>query len=143
MSPKPLIRYRTRDLTRFLPGECACGRAHRRLDRIVGRSDDMLIVKGVNIYPMQVEKTLMSMPEVGQNYLIVLERDGYLDQMRVKVEIKDEFFVEDMRELKQLQDRISAKLRDELLITPRVDLMESNSLPKSEGKAQRVQDLKS
>ncbi len=139
----PLIRYRTRDLTRFLPGECACGRAHRRLDRIVGRSDDMLIVKGVNIYPMQVEKTLMSMPEVGQNYLIVLERDGYLDQMRVKVEIKDEFFVEDMRELKQLQERIGAKLRDELLITPRVDLVESNSLPKSEGKAQRVQDLRS
>jgi len=138
----PLIRYRTKDLTRFLPGDCPCGREHRRLDRIMGRSDDMIIIKGVNIYPMQVEQVLMSIPEVGQNYLIVLEREGYLDQMRVKVEVKEEFFVEDMRELKSLQSRISSRLRDEILITARVDLVEHNSLPKSEGKAQRVQDLR-
>jgi len=138
----PLIRYRTKDLTRFLPGDCACGRKHRRLDRIKGRADDMIILKGVNIYPMQVEQVLMSIPEVGQNYLIVLEREGYLDQMRVKVEVKEEFFVEDMRELKALQSRISAKLRDEILITARIDLVEQNSLPKSEGKAQRVLDLR-
>ncbi|NLY41354.1 MAG: phenylacetate--CoA ligase [Desulfovibrionales bacterium] len=138
----PLIRYRTRDLTRFLPGQCPCTRAHRRLDRIMGRSDDMIILKGVNIYPMQVEKVLMSIPEVGQNYLIVLEREGYLDQMRVKVEVKEEFFVEDMRVLKALQARISSRLRDEILITARVDLVENNSLPKSEGKAQRVLDLR-
>ncbi len=102
----------------------------------------MIIIKGVNIYPMQVENVLMSIPEVGQNYLIVLEREGYLDQMRVKVEVKDEFFVEDMRELKALQNRISAKLRDEILITARIDLVEQNSLPKAEGKAQRVLDLR-
>ncbi len=138
----PLIRYRTKDLTRFLPGDCPCGRQHRRLDRIMGRSDDMIIIKGVNIYPMQVEQVLMSIPEVGQNYLIVLEREGYLDQMRVKVEVKEEFFVEDMRQLKSLQSRISSRLRDEILITARVDLVEHNSLPKSEGKAQRVQDLR-
>ncbi|BDV01203.1 phenylacetate-coenzyme A ligase [Thermodesulfomicrobium sp. WS] len=138
----PLVRYRTRDLTRFLPGHCPCGRTHRRIDRISGRSDDMIILKGVNIYPMQVESVLMDIPEVGQNYLIVLEREGFLDQMRVKVEVKDEFFVEDMRALKALQQRIAAKLRDEILITPRVDLVESNSLPKSEGKAVRVQDLR-
>lgn len=138
----PLIRYRTKDLTRFVPGDCPCGRQHRRLDRIMGRSDDMIIIKGVNIYPMQVEKVLMGIPEVGQNYLIVLERDGFLDQMRVKVEVKDEFFVEDMRELKQLQSRIASRLKDEILISARVDLVENNSLPKSEGKAQRVQDLR-
>lgn len=138
----PLIRYRTKDLTRFLPGECPCGRTHRRLDRILGRADDMIIIKGVNIYPMQVEHVLMNIPEVGQNYLIVLEREGYLDQMRVKVEVKEEYFVEDMRELKGLQSRISSRLRDEILITPRIDLVEPNSLPKSEGKAQRVQDLR-
>ena len=138
----PLIRYRTKDLTRFLPGECPCGRTHRRLDRIKGRADDMIILKGVNIYPMQVEQVLMSIPEVGQNYLIVLEREGYLDQMRVKVEVKEEFFVEDMRELKALQQRISSRLRDEILITARIDLVEQNSLPKSEGKAQRVLDLR-
>ena len=138
----PLIRYRTKDLTRFIPGDCPCGRTHRRLDRIMGRADDMIILKGVNIYPMQVEQVLMSIPEVGQNYLIVLERDGYLDQMRVKVEVKEEYFVEDMRELKSLQSRISSRLRDEILITARIDLVEQNSLPKSEGKAQRVLDLR-
>jgi phenylacetate-CoA ligase len=138
----PLIRYRTKDLTRFIPGDCSCGRKHRRLDRIMGRADDMIILKGVNIYPMQVEQVLMSIPEVGQNYLIVLERDGYLDQMRVKVEVKEEFFVEDMRELKSLQSRISSRLRDEILITARIDLVEQNTLPKSEGKAQRVLDLR-
>jgi phenylacetate-CoA ligase len=136
----PLIRYRTKDLTRFLPGDCACGRTHRRLDRILGRADDMIILKGVNIYPMQIERVLMDIPEVGQNYLIVLEREGFLDQMRIKVEVKDEFFVEDMRVLKGLQQSIARKLRDEILITPRVDLVEHNSLPRSEGKAKRVDD---
>jgi phenylacetate-CoA ligase len=136
----PLIRYRTRDLTRFLPGECPCRRQHRRLDRILGRADDMIIIKGVNVYPLQIERVLMGIPEVGQNYLIVLEREGFLDQMRIKVEVKDEFFVEDMRVLKGLQQSIARKLRDEILITPHVDLVEHNSLPRSEGKAKRVDD---
>jgi len=138
----PILRYRTRDLTRFLPGDCPCGRAHRRIDRILGRSDDMIIIKGVNIFPMQVERVLMGIPEVGQNYLIVLERKGFLDQFKVLVEVKSEFFVEDMRVLKQLQARITSLLRDELLVTPKVELVEASSLPCSEGKAQRVQDLR-
>jgi len=136
----PLIRYRTKDLTAILPGVCPCGRVHKRIDRITGRSDDMIILKGVNIYPMQVEKVLMSIPEVGQNYLIVLEKEGYIDQMRVKVEIKDEFFVEDMRELKKLQQKIARKLREEILITPKVELVEHKSIPRSEGKAVRIID---
>ncbi len=136
----PLIRYRTKDLTRFLPGACPCGRVHRRLDRILGRADDMIILKGVNIYPMQIERVLMQIPEVGQNYLIILERSGFLDQMRIMVEIKEECFVEDMRVLKALQQTIARRLRDEILVTPRVDLVERNSLPRSEGKAQRVED---
>jgi len=136
----PLIRYRTRDLTRFLPGECPCGRKHHRIDRLHGRADDMMIVKGVNIFPMQIEHVLMSMPEVGQNYLIILEHEGFLDSMRVKVEIRDEYFVEDMRTLSTLQKRIASRLRDEILITPKVELVEGNSLPKSEGKAKRVID---
>ena len=138
----PILRYRTRDLTRFLPGPCACGRAHRRIDRIAGRSDDMLIIKGVNIYPMQVEQILMAMPEVGSNYLIELTRDGHMDQFTVKVEITEEFFVEDMRSLNALRGRVQSKLRDELLITPRVELVQHGSLPVSEGKAQRVSDLR-
>ena len=136
----PILRYRTCDLTRILPGKCVCGREHRRIDRILGRADDMLIVKGCNIYPMQVEQVLLSFPEVGQNYLIVLEQEDGMDHMRVQVEIREEHFVEDVRELRKLQQRIAHRLRDEILVTPRVELVQANSLPKSEGKAVRVQD---
>jgi len=135
----PIIRYRTRDLTRFMPGQCECGRTHRRIDRITGRADDMMILKGVNIYPMQVEQCLMSMPEVGQNYLIELVREGVSDHMKVKVEVKDEFFVEDMRALQGLQKRIAKTLCNEILITPRVEC-QSDSIPKAAGKAVRVVD---
>ena len=138
----PILRYRTRDLTRFLPGTCACGRVHRRMDRILGRADDMFIVKGVNIYPMQIEQVIMSFEEVGKNYLIVLENDGLGDVLRVKVEIRDEFFVEDLRILRKLQQTIAHSLKDEILVTPIVELVESNSLPLSEGKAVRVNDLR-
>ena len=136
----PIIRYRTRDLTRFIPGACDCGRTHRRIDRITGRADDMMILKGVNIYPMQIEQSLMSMPEVGQNYLIELVREGVSDQMKVKVEIKEEFFVEDMRVLQGLQKKIAKTLCSEILITPHVELCQHDSIPKAAGKAVRVVD---
>lgn len=138
----PILRYRTRDLTRFLPGTCSCGRRHRRMDRILGRADDMFIVKGVNIYPMQIEEVIMTFPEVGQSYLILLENNGFGDVMRVQVEIRDEYFVEDMRVLHNLQKVIAQRLRDEILVTPSVELVESNSLPRTEGKAVRVRDLR-
>ncbi|MBF0514713.1 MAG: phenylacetate--CoA ligase [Desulfovibrionaceae bacterium] len=138
----PVIRYRTRDITHFVAGECPCGRVHRRIGRITGRTDDMLIIKGVNIYPMQIEEVLMGMPEVGGNYQIVLESEGSIDQIKVKVEVKQEYFVEDMRALTGLQKKITAKLRDELLLTPRVELVEHKSLPQSDGKAKRVLDLR-
>lgn len=136
----PVLRYRTRDLTRIIPGECACGRKHRRIDRIIGRSDDMMIVKGVNIYPMQIEGVLMGFTEVGKNYLITLEREDLRDNMKVQVEIREESFVEDLRVLRGLQDTIARALRDEILITPKVELVPANSLPQSEGKAKRVVD---
>ena len=136
----PIIRYRTRDLTRLLSGSCACGRAHRRIDRIKGRSDDMLIIKGVNLFPMQVERVLMDIPEVGTNYRIVLEQVDGLDSMKVQVEVHSETFKEDMRYLRRLQEKITHDLRNELLITPRVELVQPNSLPQSEGKAVRVVD---
>ena len=85
----PLIRYRTRDLTRILPGKCPCGRTHIRIDRIKGRSDDMFIIKGVNIFPMQVEKVLVQFPELGSNYLITLETVNNQDEMIVEVELSD------------------------------------------------------
>ena len=139
----PVLRYRTHDLTRIIPGDCACGRKHKRIDRITGRSDDMFIMKGVNIYPMQIEQVLMAFPEVGQNYLIQLEKEGLKETLRVKVEVREENFVEDMRVLRALQDRISRRLHDEILITPVIDLVQANSLPVSEGKAKRVIDLRS
>ncbi|MDR1685273.1 MAG: phenylacetate--CoA ligase [Desulfovibrio sp.] len=136
----PVIRFRTRDLTRFLPGDCPCGRKHRRLDRIAGRVDDMFIVKGCNIYPMQVEQVLMSFREVGENYLIILDNEDGMDRMRVQVEVRGDCFVEDMRVLTSLQKRIASRLHDEILITPKVELAQPNAIPRAEGKAKRVED---
>ncbi|WP_300155345.1 phenylacetate--CoA ligase [Solidesulfovibrio sp.] len=136
----PVVRYRTRDMTRFLPGPCPCGREHRRIDRLHGRCDDMMIVKGVNIYPMQIERVLMALPEVGQNYLIVLDNDGAMDRIKVQVEVRAEHFAEDTRVLTALQKKIASRLRDEILVTPKVELVEHNTLPRSEGKAKRVVD---
>ncbi len=139
----PLIRYRTRDLTSFEDSPCPCGRGFRRLARIQGRSDDMLIIKGVNIFPLQIDKVLMAMPEVGNQYLVELTRDNFNDLMHVKVEVQQSFFQEDLKYLKQLQRRITAALKSELLVTPSVELVEPNTLPRSEGKAQRVLDKRS
>jgi phenylacetate-CoA ligase len=136
----PLIRYRTRDLTSIVPGACPCGRTHRRISRIKGRSDDMFIIKGVNVFPLQVETLLMSIPEVGRNYQIILENEGPMDAMTVRVEVQHEFFRGDIKGLKALQQRITAALKGELLFTPGVALVEPDSLPKSEGKAVRVVD---
>lgn len=136
----PLIRYRTRDLTAIVPGPCPCGRTHKRIARIKGRSDDMFIIKGVNVFPLQVETLLMSVPEVGRSYQILLESEGPLDSMTVQVEVQREFFHGDVKSLKALQQRITTALKGELLFTPKVALVEPDSLPKSEGKAVRVID---
>lgn len=136
----PIIRYRTKDLTRIIPGDCPCGRVHRRVDRMQGRSDDMFIIKGVNIFPVQVEQVLMNIPEVGNNYVIVLREENSIDTMIVRVEVNDRIFVEDMRQLQRIQKKIAHELRGELLVTPIVELVEPNSLPKSEGKAIRLID---
>ncbi len=136
----PLIRYRTRDLTRFIPGDCPCGRTHRRLDRISGRSDDMFIVKGCNIFPMQVEGILLRLPEVGDDYRIILETINDQDEMIVEVEVKKEWFRGDMKLLDHLQKRIVHLIRDEVLVRPMVQLKEPGAIPKSEGKAVRVFD---
>lgn len=138
----PIIRYRTRDLTRVLPGDCPCGRKHRRIDRILGRVDDMFILKGVNIYPMQVEQTIMSFKELEPSYLIILENDGHGDMMRVQVEIKDDYFIEDMRVLHNLQKIVAQRLKDEILVTPKVELVQANTITQGEGKAIRVRDLR-
>ena len=137
----PLIRYRTRDLTRILPGECPCGRTHIRIDRIKGRSDDMFIIKGVNIFPMQVEKILVQFPELGSNYLITLETVNNQDEMIVEVELSD-LSTDNYIELEKIRKDITRQLKDEILVTPKLKLVKKGSLPQSEGKAVRVKDLR-
>ena len=136
----PILRYRTKDLTRIIPGDCPCGRTHRRIERIKGRTDDMMILKGVNIFPIQIEKKLMEIPGVGKNFLIILDREGFNDHMTVKVEVERQFFDGDLKHLEQLRKRIVEELKSDILITPKVDLVTPESLPQSEGKAKRVID---
>jgi phenylacetate-CoA ligase len=137
----PLLRYRTRDLTRIIPGECPCGRHHRRIDRIKGRSDDMIILRGVNIFPIQIEKILMQFKELSTDYLITLTTDNDNDNMTVEVEL-DQLFTDDYTRLQSLTKEITRRLKDEILLTPRVKLVPKGTLPKSEGKAVRVKDLR-
>jgi phenylacetate-CoA ligase len=136
----PLIRYRTRDLAAVLPGECACGRTHRRISRIAGRSDDMFIIKGVNVYPMQVEAVLLGRAELGGNYLIELEAGGAGDAMTVRVETSEKARTLDAAAMRRLAAELARRLRDEILVTPRVELAPPGSLPSGPGKAQRVDD---
>ena len=138
----PLLRYRTRDLTRILPGPCACGREHKRLDRMKGRSDDMIILKGVNIFPIQIEQVLMQFPELATDYLITLQTLDDNDGMTVEVEITERCLKDDYAFLQRLEKEITRRLRDEILITPKVRLVPFGSIPKSEGKAVRVKDLR-
>ena len=137
----PLIRYRTRDLTRIIPGECPCGRTHRRIDRLKGRSDDMFIVKGVNIFPMQIEKILMQFKELGANYLITVDTIKNSDEVMVEVELSD-LFTDDYSQLQGLTREITRQLKDEILLTPKIKLVDRGTLPQSDGKAIRVKDLR-
>jgi phenylacetate-CoA ligase len=136
----PLLRYRTRDLTRIIPGRCPCGRTHRRIDRIQGRSDDMMIINGVNIFPMQIEQTLMRIPGIGSNYLIELHEENFMDKLHVSVELAADLFQGTLEGLEVLHARVLGALREETGVTPVVRLLEAGSLPAAEGKAVRVID---
>jgi phenylacetate-CoA ligase len=138
----PLLRYRTRDLTRIIPGDCPCGRTHRRIDRIRGRSDDMMIINGVNIFPLQIEQTLLRIPGIGAHYLIEIHEDNYMDKLHVSVELATDEFQGTLSHLEGLQARVVGSLRDETGVTPVVKLLEAGSLPASEGKAVRVIDMR-
>ncbi|HVM50487.1 MAG TPA: phenylacetate--CoA ligase [Candidatus Acidoferrum sp.] len=136
----PILRYRTRDITSIIPGPCKCGRTHRRLARITGRSDDMLIIRGVNIFPQQIERVLMAFPQVGRNYVIVIEG---LDNMTIRVELAASGFDGQVEHLAALQKQLVEKLKAETWVTPKVDLLPAGSLPVTEGKAKRVIDKRS
>lgn len=135
----PLLRYRTRDLTRVLGRSCPCGRNHVRIDRMRGRSDDMMVLRGVNIFPIQIEKILMNFSELASNYLITLTTDKENDNMLVEVEL-EELFTDDFHRLQELTKRIQRALKDEILLTPVVKLLPKGTLPVSDGKAVRVVD---
>lgn len=136
----PLLRFRTGDLTRILPGTCPCGRTHRRLDRITGRSDDMFIVKGCNIFPMQIEGVLMKIPDLGSNYLLTLETIDGVDELIIEVEVARRVDLGDGRRLEWLSATLTRQIRDEILVTPIVKLLPPDTLPQSEGKAVRVRE---
>jgi phenylacetate-CoA ligase len=138
----PLLRYRTRDRAFLYPEPCPCGRTHRRLSRITGRTDDMLIINGVNVFPSQIEEVIMCIPEVGTNYQIHIEKEGALDKLVVKVEIYSKLFHGDLIELDLLKDTLTDELRASITIRPHVELHEPGSLPVYEGKAKRVIDTR-
>ena len=136
----PIIRYRTRDLTRILPGGCSCGREHKRLARMTGRSDDMLIIRGVNVFPSQIEEVLMRHKWLGGNYVIHLTTKESLDQMTVKVEIAKDAFDGSVETLRSRRGELQKQLKEQIGFTANVEVVEPGSLPVSEGKAKRVVD---
>ncbi len=136
----PMIRYRTRDLTRFIPGTCACGRTMKRMQRVMGRSDDMLIIKGVNVFPMQIEKVLFEVEGTEPHYQIIVDRENHADKITVKVEVVESMFFDEMKKQRQVIDTIKSRLASELGVSVDVKLVEEKSLERSEGKAKRVID---
>lgn len=139
----PVIRYRTRDISRIIPEQCACGRTLRRMERITGRSDDMLIIRGVNVYPSQIEQVLVGIPGVAPHYQVVLTKKGSMDHVEVHVEVATGFAFDEMRELETLQRRVKSEIESALAVSIAVKLVEPKSIARSEGKAKRVLDLRS
>ncbi|NOX24793.1 MAG: phenylacetate--CoA ligase [Deltaproteobacteria bacterium] len=136
----PVIRYRTRDLTRLLPEPCPCGRTFTRMERVMGRTDDMLIIKGVNVYPSQIEAVLLEVEGTKPHYQIVVERQGRLDKITVMVEVIEAIFFDQMKKQRQFIDLIKHRLATELGIGVDIKLVEEKSLERSEGKAKRIID---
>jgi phenylacetate-CoA ligase len=137
-----VVRYRTRDITRILPGECPCGCTHRRIDRLQGRTDDMLIIRGVNVFPSQIENVMKTFAEVSSWYQIELTTKNYLDVATLKVEANPDFDIDSTGTIEELQRRIQAALKTALSVGIRVRLVEPMSIQRSEGKAKRIVDLR-
>ncbi|MFR2407092.1 MAG: phenylacetate--CoA ligase family protein, partial [Eubacterium callanderi] len=138
----PLIRYRTKDITHLDYSPCACGRTNARMAKIEGRTDDMLIIGGVNVFPSQIEEVLLSIDGIGSNYLITVSKKGYLDKIDIDVEVGAYDLLDSVTKLDALYAEIKTKLHTILGIHPTVHLVEPKSLKRSEGKAQRVLDLR-
>ena len=138
----PVLRYRTKDITRINYEPCACGRTHARMDKVMGRTDDMMIIKGVNVFPSQIESVLMSMPELGKMYEIVVDRVNYMDILEVHVEVGDAGLLTDYSKLEALVEKVRHNLRVVLQLDVKVRLVEPFSIRRAEGKVKRVTDLR-
>lgn len=136
----PLIRYRTRDLTRLNYEKCACGRTLVRMEKCKGRSDDMLIIRGVNVFPSQIESVLLEMSETAPHYLLIVEREGNLDTLKLMVEVQEQFFSDEIRQLEALRKKITHRLQSTLGISVDVKLVEPKTIERTAGKAKRVID---
>jgi phenylacetate-CoA ligase len=139
----PLIRYRTRDITSLIPGTCSCGRTMVRMKRIMGRTDDMLIIRGVNVFPSQIEAILMQIEETEPHYQIVVDRKGALDELEVQVEVNEGIFSDEIKRLEDIERKIEREIESTLGISVKVRLAEPRSIQRSEGKAKRVIDKRS
>ncbi len=136
----PLLRYRTRDLTRLNVDTCSCGRTLVRMDRIMGRTDDMLIIRGVNVFPSQVESVLLEMGEASPNYQLIVSRQNNLDTLEIKVELNEQFWTDEMKVIENLKKKISHSITSQLGISATIKLVEPHSIERSQGKAVRVID---
>ena len=136
----PLVRYRTRDITSLNYTPCSCGRTHVRMNRITGRSDDMLIIRGVNVFPSQIESLLLEVQGVSPHYQLILTRENNLDYVEVQVELDGAMFSDAIKDLQQREQRIQKGIKEFLGVTTKVRLVEPHSIPRSEGKAVRVID---
>jgi len=136
----PLIRYRTKDISRLMPQVCKWGRTFVRMERVSGRSDDMLIIRGVNVFPSQIESVLLEIDGLEPHYQLIVDREGSLDTLEVQVEVREKIFSDEIRELQNMEKRITKDIKDYLGVTAKVKLVEPKSLQRFEGKAQRVID---
>ncbi len=136
----PIIRYRTRDLTRLIYDKCKCGRTLVRMEKCMGRSDDMLIIRGVNVFPSQIESVLLEMSETEPHYLLIVEREGTLDILKVMVEVQEQFFSDEVRVLEALKKKITQNIQNTLGISVNVKLVEPKTIERTAGKSKRVID---
>ncbi len=136
----PVIRYRTRDITSLNPEPCICGRTHVRMKRVTGRTDDMLIIRGVNVFPSQIESVLMEMEGVEPHYQLIVDREDNLDTLTVKVEVGEQIFSDEVKKLQEFERRIGKNIKEMLGVSAQVKLVESKTIARSEGKAVRVID---
>ncbi len=138
----PLLRYRTHDITHLIEEPCPCGRTHHRIARISGRTDDMLIIRGVNVFPTQIESALLAAGDVQPHYQLIVRRAGTLDTLEIKVELGEDFDLNSITELENLERRIKERIHSVIGINAKIVLVEPKSLPRSDGKAKRVIDLR-